>query len=348
MIPRSKPNVQSTNQRASALNLLCVDWQYELQNLITDYRELLHQLELELPDKPEIADAIRSFPLRVTHSFVSRMQKGNPNDPLLLQALPVWQEAQSVGEIWSQDPLQEKHYAKAPGLIHKYQGRVLLIAARQCAINCRYCFRRHFDYAGHSPSRTEWQHTLTHIENDPSIFEVILSGGDPLVLADKQLHWLLQQIENIKHVKYLRIHSRLPIVLPQRLTEDLLGRFAQSRLKIVMVVHANHPNELDSRVQKSLSSLRNYNITALNQSVLLKNINNDCEIFTKLSIKLFECSVLPYYLHLLDKVNGATHFEVPREEAIKIYKDLRAKLPGYLVPQLVEEIPGADSKTVIT
>lgn len=323
-----------------------LSWQQSLSRLITDPVDLLARLDLKLPVDDSVRAALQSFPLRVTESFVNRMERGNPEDPLLLQVLPLGLEMQDWTD-WSADPLAERSFCKSQGLIHKYQGRVLLIAAPQCAINCRYCFRRHFDYAGNSPGRQEWQTAFDYIRADASIEEVILSGGDPLVLSDKQIAWLVEQLANIEHVKRLRIHSRLPIVLPSRITPELLAILSSGRLQCVMVVHSNHPNEIDNEVSVCLKNFRKFNITALNQSVLLKNINDRCEIFTKLSIRLFDSDVLPYYLHLLDKVKGARHFSVPREEARALYNNMRAALPGYLVPQLVEEIPGAHSKSIV-
>lgn len=339
MIHRTTSSVQRLDAHQS-------DWQHGLANLISDPLVLCERLQLDLHINDQVRAAMQSFPLRVTESFVACMEKGNPQDPLLLQVLPLGLEVQDW-DSWSADPLAESSFCKSQGLIHKYHGRVLLIAAPQCAINCRYCFRRHFDYAENSPSRKDWQHAFNYIQADPSIDEVILSGGDPLVVSDKQLAWLLEQIGNIEHVKRLRIHSRLPIVLPARITPELLAILSTSRLQCVMVVHCNHPNEISEEVANCLQTFRKYNITALNQSVLLKNINDRSEIFTKLSIKLFESGVLPYYLHLLDKVKGARHFSVSREEARALYKNLRATLPGYLVPQLVEEVPGSDSKSIV-
>lgn len=321
-------------------------WQDALARVITDPKILLERLQLTTHISEQALAALRSFPLRVTESFVARMEKGNPTDPLLLQVLPLADEMDNWDE-WSEDPLAEKQFSRQQGLIHKYKGRVLLIAASQCAINCRYCFRRHFDYAANSPGRQEWQAAFDYIRDDPSIEEVILSGGDPLVVSDRQLQWMFEQIANIEHVKRLRIHTRLPIVLPTRITPELLSVLGGTRLQCVVVIHANHPNEIDAEVKQRLTQLREHGIISLNQSVLLKNVNDSSEIFTLLSNKLFDCGVLPYYLHLLDKVKGARHFSVSKDQALTIYNKLRAELPGYLVPQLVEEIPGAHSKILV-
>ena len=339
MIPRTISAVQGLDSQPAS-------WQQELTHLITDPETLVRHLGLDLSLSEQSRAAMRSFPLRVTRSFVARMQPGEPRDPLLLQVLPLQLEMEEW-DSWTSDPLSEGRFCQQQGLIHKYHGRVLLVAAPQCAINCRYCFRRHFAYAEHSPGRDEWQRAFDYIREDKSLAEVILSGGDPLVLADKQIAWMLEQLANIEHVKRLRIHSRLPVVLPQRVTSTLLNILTSSRLHCVMVVHSNHPNEINAEVASSLMQFKECGITTFNQSVLLKNINDDSEIFTNLSIKLFESGVLPYYLHLLDKVKGARHFFVSRERARSIHKKLRAALPGYLVPQLVEEIPGADAKTIV-
>lgn len=340
MIPRTISAVQGLDSQA-------IPWQQSLASLITDPLTLLDRLHIKGELDEKTLAALQSFPLRVTESFVKRMELGNPRDPLLLQVLPLGQEMEDW-DSWVEDPLAERNFRKQKGLIHKYKGRVLLIAAPQCAINCRYCFRRHFDYASNSPSRRDWQDSFNYIRKDNSIHEVILSGGDPLVVSDKQLAWMVDEIANIEHVKLLRIHTRLPIVLPSRVTPELLGILSQTRLQSVVVIHSNHPNEINKEVACSLKLFQKHEITTLNQSVLLKNINDHCDIFTKLSIRLFECGVLPYYLHLLDKVKGARHFTVTREDACAIYNNLRAELPGYLVPQLVEEVPGALSKIVVT
>ncbi len=342
MIHRTIPAVQGPDLSLQSC------WQEQLRSVITCPQHLLQILGLNATDLGYSEEALGAFALRVTPAFVARMEHGNPRDPLLMQVLPHQNEMrQQDSAQWQMDPLAESHYRAAEGLIHKYRGRVLLIAAPQCAINCRYCFRRHFPYEENAPSRKEWQQSFNYIREDSSIEEVILSGGDPLVLSDRQLEWLIEEIENIEHVKRLRIHSRLPIVLPARLSERFNRRLSMSRLQSILVIHANHPNEIDEEVCCALRASRDAGITLLNQSVLLRGINDNCDIFTMLSNKLFECGVLPYYLHLLDKVKGASHFQVEKSEALTLYNKLRAQLPGYLVPQLVEEIPGADSKTVI-
>lgn len=288
--------------------------------------------------------ANRLFPLRATRSFVDRIRRGDPQDPLLMQILPLGAE-QETAPTYSVDPLAEADFNPVPGVVHKYRNRVLLIAATQCAINCRYCFRRHFPYGDNQLSRTQWQQALAYIRNQPQINEVILSGGDPLSISDRQLAWLNRELADIPHVMRLRVHTRYPVILPSRITETLLDALTGSRLKPVLVIHCNHPQEVDDSVRSALAHLSQSGITLLNQTVLLKNINDNSEILATLSETLFNAGVLPYYLHLLDKVQGAAHFEVPNHQAQDLYRELLTLLPGYLVPKLVREMPFALSKT---
>ncbi|MFT5083336.1 MAG: EF-P beta-lysylation protein EpmB [Lentisphaeria bacterium] len=323
-----------------------LSWQEELSQLVTDPRELLERLELDpaLLAKAELAH--KAFPLRATQSYVNRIKVGDPNDPLLKQILPIGAEFDAPSG-YSHSPLQEDNFTKTKGLIHKYHGRVLLVAASQCAINCRYCFRRHFDYQDNTPKRQEWQDAFDYIRADHSIEEVILSGGDPLAISDKQIAWLIEALANIPHVQRLRIHTRLPIVAPARVTDSLLDAVHHPRLQTVMVVHCNHPQEIDDEVRTGLLKLRDSNISMLNQTVLLKGINDHIDVLTALSKQLFSSGVLPYYLHLLDAVIGAAHFEVKHSEAVSLSQQMLMCLPGYLVPKLVREVPNAASKTPI-
>ena len=331
--------------RTSTINLT-ETWQDELSNLITTPEYLFEYLGLPLEQLQAAKKATALFPLRTTRSYLEKIEKGNINDPLLRQILPIGAEFDDIAGFTS-DPLNEQSTNEMPGLIHKYQGRVLFITATQCAINCRYCFRRHFDYQNNNQSRNQWLQTIQHIKNDSSIEEVILSGGDPLVLADNQLDWLINQLSEIPHIERLRIHSRLPIVLPSRISTKLSKLLTKSRLNSIFVVHCNHSQEIDIRVKKALNSLGEAGITLLNQSVLLKDINDQAETLCNLSKSLFSCGVLPYYLHLLDRVTGSAHFEVPEAKAKELYQDLLSQLPGYLVPKLVREKPYASSKTPI-
>lgn len=320
------------------------DWQSQLRNVITSRRELLEALGLSADSigSPDGADA--DFPVKVPHNFVRRMRPGDPRDPLLLQVLSTAQEmADSPGYL--RDPVGESGGSIVRrGIIHKYHGRVLLIVSSGCAVNCRYCFRRHFPYNENQNSREQWQDALQYIRDDNSIEEVILSGGDPLVATDGQLRQLVARIAAIAHVRRLRIHSRLPVVVPARVTDTLLDAITHSALQTIMVIHCNHAAEIDKSVATAITALRSRDITVLNQAVLLAGINDSVETQHALCQRLFAAGALPYYLHLLDKVQGAAHFDVPQNRAQRLLAELSAKLPGYMVPRLVREIAGAHSK----
>ncbi|MBC6904176.1 EF-P beta-lysylation protein EpmB [Saccharophagus sp. K07] len=334
MIPRTVPTWQTKS------------WQEELSDLIQDPAILLERLQLGPEWLKPALDASIHFPLRATESYVSRIRPGDPQDPLLLQILPLAEELKPAPD-YQKDPLEEARFTPVPGLVHKYQSRVLLVAATQCAINCRYCFRRHFPYEEHQLSRPEWLAALDYIRRAPEINEVILSGGDPLSLSDKQLGWLVENIGNIPHIKRLRIHSRYPIILPSRITPELLKAIHHPRLKTVMVMHCNHAQEIDGNVHDAVKAMRGADILVLNQAVLLKKINDNSRILATLSESLFDAGVLPYYLHLLDKVQGAAHFAVAEDRARELYGELLTLLPGFLVPKLVRETPDEGSKTPI-
>jgi len=257
--------------------------------------------------------------------------------------LPVMAE-RNVLPGYNHDPLEEADANKVPGLIHKYHGRVLLIVTGHCGIHCRYCFRRHFPYADNQPSRQDWSQAFDYIRNDTSISEVILSGGDPLAVPDRHLQWMIGEIAAITHVKRLRIHSRLPVVIPSRVTSELVMMLAQTRLATSLVIHANHAQELDDHVMRALAPLRHAGVTLLNQAVLLVGINDAAEVLIALSERLFAMGVLPYYVHLLDHVTGAAHFDAGMDRIVSLRDALLARLPGYLVPQFVREVPQAASK----
>jgi L-lysine 2,3-aminomutase len=319
------------------------NWQTLLKEVITDPAELFDKLELNSNLLPAAQRAAKLFPLRVPLGFVARMQKGNPADPLLQQVLPLAAEEITTAGF-SQDPLQEQAVNPVPGLLHKYHGRVLLTMTGACAINCRYCFRRHFPYAENIPGSKAWQAILAYIQADTSINEVIFSGGDPLLANDHYLRKCADDLAAIAHVNILRIHSRLPIVLPERITNDFLNWFSSTRLQTILVTHSNHANELDDSVQYAIEKLRARKICVLNQAVLLKGVNDNLEALVNLSQGLFACGILPYYLHVLDKVQGAAHFAVSEEKAKQLMTALRERLPGYLVPKCVYEEAGAKSK----
>lgn len=320
-----------------------LSWQDELAQMIDDPKVLLQALELSERYLPAAQQAHTLFPLRTTASFISKIAKNDPNDPLLRQVLPLEAELHTPPD-YSPDPLGEAQCNPVKGIVHKYKGRVLVIGATQCAINCRYCFRRAFDYAGNQMSQSDWQAAFDYIRHDKSIEEVILSGGDPLIMSNSRLSRILDSLENIEHLERVRIHSRLPIVLPTRIDAPLIERFAQSRLQTMWVIHCNHPNEIDDSVSAALQYIHQAGMPLLNQSVLLKGVNDCAKIQIKLSKLLFKNNVLPYYLHLLDKVVGASHFDLPKAQALAIYERMRDSLPGYLLPKLVQEVAGKPAK----
>lgn len=319
------------------------NWQTELAQSFTDPAALLAYLGLDPRDVLPPPLAATDFPFRVTRHYAARIRKGDPNDPLLLQVLPRAAERRVVPGF-DADPVGDLLSAARAGLLHKYAGRVLLITTGACAIHCRYCFRRDFPYSGQQLTKTREQAALDAIARDASINEVILSGGDPLILSDERLMHLIRAIEAIPHVQRLRFHSRLPVVLPSRIDAGFIRVLSASRLRIIMVMHANHPNELDEAVREAVSAMLRQGIAVLNQSVLLRGVNDDAESLMALSETLFDHGVLPYYLHLLDRAQGTAHFEVAETEALALMATLRQRLPGYLVPKLVREIPGESHK----
>ncbi|MCK9503208.1 MAG: EF-P beta-lysylation protein EpmB [Porticoccaceae bacterium] len=321
-------------------------WKMELRNAVTSSGELLKLLDLDTSPLADAVTAKSPFPLRAPLSFVARMEKGNPDDPLLKQVLPLISEEVPVPGF-SADPLMENAYNPTPGIIHKYQGRVLLISTPVCAINCRYCFRRHFPYGDNNPGKRQWLESLDYIRGDTSIREVILSGGDPLATDDEHLSWLVGQLDAIPQLKRLRIHSRLPVVIPSRINDDCLAWMLKSRLKLSMVVHINHGNEINHEVSAAIARLRTQGIMVFNQSVLLKGINDNTETLIELSEKLFDAGIVPYYLHTLDPVAGAGHFHCDTPAALTLYRELQRQLPGYLLPKLVRDVPGTSSKLII-
>jgi len=322
------------------------DWQQLLSNTINDPQELLQALDLPASLLQGASKGNALFTLKVPRPFLERIEKGNLKDPLLRQILPLDAESAEISGYVT-DPLAEMAANHSDGLIHKYHGRVLLILSGACAVNCRYCFRRHFPYQENRLGTEQWQQVLTYLANDTSITEVIFSGGDPLATADKRLARMIADLEAIPHLHRLRIHTRLPIVIPQRVTPTLTSMFEQSRFDIAMVLHANHANELDQQVRQAISALKTANVMVLNQAVLLKGVNDSLTAQTDLSEKLFGFGVLPYYLFTLDPVKGAAHFDIPDQQAIALHQQMQATLPGYLVPKLAREIPGKNSKTLL-
>ncbi len=321
-------------------------WQQLLAEGFTDIESLCQHLQLE-PNQLPLLVGFKDFPLRVPRGFVDCMEKGNPNDPLLRQILPIQDELIDYPG-YNADPVGDLNAVAAAGVIHKYQGRVLLIATGACAVHCRYCFRRNFPYGEQQLSSQKLQQAIRYIAEQNDISEVILSGGDPLLLNDDKLEFLLQQLAAIKHVQRIRLHSRVPIVLPARITDSLLTHLSHSNKQIVMVLHSNHGNELSPSVAEACLKLREHGITLLNQSVLLKAVNDDSETLCQLSEKLFELRVLPYYLHLLDHASGTGHFAVDDDTAKQLLEQMQRQLPGYLVPKLVREQAGAAYKLPIS
>ena len=321
------------------------NWQKELAMAFSDPVALLSYLQLDPSEFAEDIQARALFPLRVPRPFAARMAKQNPNDPLFKQVFTSREEFLSAPE-YSPDPLEE-HGNGQPGLLHKYQSRLLMLVRGGCAVNCRYCFRRHFPYADNHLNRHEWQSALDYIRQDQQLNEVIYSGGDPLMAKDEFLQWMTEQLAAIPHITRLRIHTRLPVVIPSRITDELLHWLTSTRLKPVMVLHINHANEIDQALGQALNKLRQAGVTLLNQAVLLKDINDQAEQQVALSEALFAHGVLPYYLHVLDKVEGASHFDLAEHQARSLMAELIKRLPGYLVPKLVREIAGQPGKTPI-
>ncbi len=322
------------------------DWLQQLADVITDPGTLLHLLKLS--DHPVLSqgnNARHLFPLRVPRAFIARMRPGDPADPLLLQVLTTREEfIASPG--FTSDPLDEQS-SVVPGLLHKYHNRALLLVKGGCAVNCRYCFRRHFPYQNHKGNKTNWNLALDYIRSHAELNEVIFSGGDPLMAKDHELDWLISQLEAIPHVKRLRIHSRLPVVIPTRITPKLCQRLANSSLKIVMVTHINHANEIDHTLCASLAQLKQAQVTLLNQSVLLHGVNDNEDALVTLSNTLFDAGILPYYLHVLDKVQGAAHFMVDDDTARILITGLLKRVSGYLVPRLARETGGKPNKILL-
>ena len=322
------------------------EWIFELANVVTDIKKLYRCLNLD-PEAISLPmlQARKQFPLRVPMAFINRMKKGDSQDPLLLQVLCDEKELINVAGF-SEDPLEEQNNT-IPGLLHKYHNRALLMIKTACAINCRYCFRRHFPYHDNQGTKKNLGAALEYIASHPELDEIILSGGDPLMAKDHEMAFLITELEKIPHIKRLRIHSRLAVVIPNRITSELCRLFAKTRLQIVLVTHINHPNEIDDNVTNAIKRLKEHQVTVLNQSVLLKKVNDDADVLACLSNKLFSIGILPYYIHLLDKVQGAAHFLVDDDNAKQIMRQLAKNVSGYLVPKLAREIGGEKSKRVI-
>jgi lysine-2,3-aminomutase-related protein len=318
-------------------------WQLAWRQALRDPLALLARLQLDPAALGVSAEALAQFPMRVPEAFVSRMRVGDANDPLLRQVLPIDEEMRLV-EGFSLDAVGDGPARKATGVIQKYRGRALLVTTGSCAVHCRYCFRRHFDYAAENAARGNWHEAVTAIAADPDIDEVILSGGDPLSLATHKLAELTEALRAIPHLKRLRIHSRLPVVLPERVDDDLVRWLGSLPWPVAFVIHANHANEFDAAVDQAMARLRGAGVQLLNQAVLLRGVNDALPELIALSERSFAAGVLPYYLFQLDRVQGVAHFEVSDERALELHAGLMAHLSGYLVPKLVREIAGDTSK----
>lgn len=316
-------------------------WRRELADAIRDAAEL--RRELGLDSAAPAADG-QGFPLLVPRPYVARMRRGDPRDPLLLQVLPQHEESVAVPGF-TPDPVAESAALAAPGLVRKYAGRALVLVTGACAVHCRYCFRREFPYAGAGATRGGVEEAIAAVGADPSVTEVILSGGDPLAVDDGRLAEIVRGVEAVPHVRRLRIHTRLPVVLPSRVTDALVALLGASRLAVVVVVHVNHAAEIDADVAAALRRLADARCLLLNQAVLLAGVNDSAVALRDLSERLVAAGVLPYYLHLLDRVRGAAHFEVAETTALALHRELRDTLPGYAVPRLVREVPGEPAKS---
>lgn len=315
-----------------------LSWQSLVSSAVRDSNTLADALGL-----PHL-DVRSNFPVNVPLPYLSRIEPGNPLDPLLLQVLIRSEEQDTTGEV---SPLKEEQFNQGLGMIQKYEGRALVITTGSCAINCRYCFRRHFPYEDTQPNSDEWQQLFQRLAQDESLSEVILSGGDPLMLNDRRLAWIIEQLGEIAHLSTIRIHTRLPVVVPPRITKELLQCLSKSRLNIVLVTHVNHGNEIDQDVIAATRQLKSAGVVLLNQSVLLRQVNDTVTALANLSQQLINAGILPYYLHLMDPVQGASHFNVEEHEGVELIAQLRSRLPGYLVPRLSREVPFEASKRVI-
>jgi L-lysine 2,3-aminomutase len=322
------------------------DWQDALRHAIRDPVELCRILRLPRHFEAAAVEASRQFPLFVPRSYIARMRPGDVRDPLLRQVLPLHDESVDVAGF-TRDPVGDMLSKKESGIIQKYHSRVLIITTGACGVHCRYCFRRHFPYSTVPRGPDDWSAWIAEIRRDPAIDEVILSGGDPLTLVDSQLARLAEMIAGVPHVRRLRIHTRMPIVVPARVTCGLIEWLTGQRTTPVMVVHANHAQELDANVQRSMTALADAGVLLLNQSVLLRGVNDDAETLVELSRRLLDCRVMPYYLHQLDRVAGAAHFEVPVERGIALIEQMRTRLPGYAVPRYAREVAGEAAKQVL-
>ena len=321
-------------------------WQQDFADAVTDPAELLALLELGPEWLAPAQAASQLFPLRVPRSFIARMRRQDPYDPLLRQVLPLGEELNAV-EGFGSDPVLESTFRQAPGLLHKYSGRALLVTTGACALHCRYCFRRDFPYDDQQGETGRWSAAVDALAADPTTRELILSGGDPLSLGNARLRALSQALVAVPHLESLRLHTRNAIALPSRIDDGFIDWIHSLPWRVTIVLHVNHPNELEMDALDALAGLRRTGALLLNQTVLLRGVNDDAAVLAELSRKLHRHGVLPYYLHLLDRVRGSAHWEVSQVQGVKLIDVLARQLPGYLVPPLVREVPGEDAKSVI-
>lgn len=321
-------------------------WRVAMKTAVRDAVQLCRMLALPPPHEDAAIRAAAAFPVFAPLSYIARMKPGDPHDPLLRQVLPQREELHA-SPAFTRDPVGDAAARRGPGWLQKYHGRALMITTGACAVHCRYCFRRHYPYQDSPRGLEQWRPALAQIAADPSLEEVIFSGGDPLTLPDPALAQLAAQLAAIPHVRRLRIHTRLPIVIPERVTPAAIAWLRGTRLTPILVVHANHPQELDAQVATALASLVDAGIPVLNQSVLLRGVNDDVETLAALSLRLLDCRVMPYYLHQLDRVAGAAHFETDVTRGLAIIAELRRRLPGYAVPRYVREEPGTAHKVLL-
>ena len=321
-------------------------WNRALAEAVRDPDELVDLLALPEKFREGARRAAQRFPLVVPRGFVARMHRGDPHDPLLRQVLPLGDELGEVEGVVA-DPVQDGEAERAPGLLQKYRGRALLVTTGSCAVNCRYCFRRHYPYGEVPRGEEAWQPALDAIRSDRTLREVILSGGDPLILSDESLRRLIELLSTIGHLTRLRIHTRLPIVLPERITDGLLDTLRNTRLTSIVVVHANHAAELAGTCSAALGRLIDSGLPVFNQAVLLRGVNDAIESLVELCERCIDLRVSPYYLHQLDPVQGAAHFHVDPQRGRDLVQSLRERLPGYAVPEYVKEVPGATGKVAL-
>jgi L-lysine 2,3-aminomutase len=333
MVPQSPPKRESL-----------LDWKQSLQQSIRTVDELLNLLKIS---EPLSIDIDPYFPLRVPREFVAKMLPQDPKDPLLLQILPLKEENVEV-PLYTTNPVHDAEAIMRPGLIHKYPSKVLFTLTGACAVHCRFCFRRHYPYQENIPNQAQWEQNISYIQANPNIKEVIFSGGDPLSIADDKLAALVQMVDKIPHVQILRIHTRFPVMIPSRITKPLLDAIGTSRLKTVIALHINHPNEIDDHLTAAVNALKARGYTVINQAALLKGVNDNSDTLIELSYRLFQAGILPYYINVLDKVAGAHHFDIPLSEAKTLMQAQRDNLPGYLMPKWVVDVSGKGHKSKVS